>query len=224
VDAKMPEVDGFTLIEQIKQTLGLATATIMMLTSSGRRGDAARCRELGVSAYLTKPIGQEELRNAMVQALGAKLQGSGPPSLITRHSLREAKVALRILLAEDNLVNRALAQRLLQKRGHTVEIAGDGNEVLEKVKSGTFDLVLMDVEMPVINGFEATAAIRDGEKTTGSHLPIIAMTAHALKGDRERCLAAGMDGYVAKPIRVEELFKEIASLDPFFSARGKVVV
>ncbi len=212
VDSKMPEVDGFAFVEQLKQDPRLAPATIMM-TSAGQRGDAARCRELGVAAYLTKPIGQSELLNAILQVLGAKPEKTDQTSmLVTRHSLRERSKGLHILLAEDNLVNRTVVVRLLAKHGHMVETATDGREALGKLKSGNFDLVLMDVQMPELDGFEATAAIRDLEKTKGGHLPIIAMTAHALKGDRERCLAAGMDGYLSKPFRVEELLKEIESL------------
>jgi PAS domain S-box-containing protein len=210
VDAKMPDIDGFTLVQQIKQDPRLATATIMMLTSAGQRGDAAHCRQLGVAAYLTKPIGRDELLDAILQALGAKVQHVDEPSrLITRHTLRERRKGLRILLAEDNLVNRTLVVRLLEKHGNSVEVAADGREALVKLESGNFDLVLMDVQMPEMDGFEATAAVREKEKTKGDHLPIIAMTAHALKGDRERCLAAGMDGYISKPLHVDELLQEI---------------
>jgi len=213
VDAKMPRIDGFTLVEQIKQDPQLATATIMMLTSAGQRGDAARCRQLGVAAYMTKPIGRGELLDAILHALGTKARKPDLSSpLITRHTLQESKKGLRILLAEDNLVNRTLVVRLLEKNGNAVEVATDGREALDKFEAGNFDLVLMDVQMPEMDGFEATAAIREMEQTKGGHLPIIAMTAHALKGDRERCLAAGMDGYIAKPIHVDELLKEIESV------------
>jgi len=213
VDAKMPRIDGFTLVEQIKQDPQLATATIMMLTSAGQRGDAARCRQLGVAAYLTKPIGRAELLDAILHALGTKAQKPDQPSpLITRHTLQERKKGLRILLAEDNLVNRTLVVRLLEKNGNAVEVATDGREALAKFEAENFDLVLMDVQMPEMDGFEATAAIREKEKMKGGHLPIIAMTAHALTGDRERCLAAGMDSYIAKPIHVDELLKEIESV------------
>jgi two-component system, sensor histidine kinase and response regulator len=213
VDSRMPEVDGFTFVRQMKQDPRLATATIMMLTSAGQRGDCDRCRQLGVAAYLTKPIGQSELLDAILQALGAKNAANGEsPLLITRHTMHERKTGLRILLAEDNLVNRAVALRLLEKYGHIVESAGDGAEAMRKIKAGNFDLVLMDVQMPETDGFQATAAIREDEKARGGHVPIIAMTAHALKGDRERCLAAGMDGYIAKPFSVQELLMEIDNL------------
>jgi PAS domain S-box-containing protein len=216
VDANMPEMDGFALVEQIRRNPGLAGATIMMLSSASQSGDAARCRELGVARYLTKPIGQSELLDAILQAVGSKPQAvallSGPS---THLPLRERRKGFRILLAEDNHVNQLLAVRLLEKRGHHVQIAGDGSEALEELKKADFDLVLMDVQMPVMGGFEATAAIREMEKGTGKHIPIVALTAHAVTGDRERCLAAGMDGYVRKPIHPEELFEQIEALIPF---------
>jgi CheY-like chemotaxis protein len=187
----------------------------MMLTSASQSGDAARCRELGVARYLTKPIGQSELLDAILQAVGGKLQAVAPLSGPGIHQLPpERRRGFRILLAEDNLVNQLLAVRLLEKRGHHVQVAGDGREVLEKLKTAEFDLILMDVQMPVMGGFEATAAIREMEKGTGRHIPIIALTAHAVTGDRERCVAAGMDGYVAKPIHPEELLEQIEALIP----------
>ncbi|MBZ5569280.1 MAG: response regulator [Acidobacteriia bacterium] len=213
VDSKMPEMDGFTFIEQTKQDPRLTTSAIMMLTSAGQRGDAGRCRELGVAAYLTKPIGQAELLSAIRQVLGTKAENADPSSiLVTRHSMRERKLGLRILLAEDNLVNRTFAVRLLERHGYLVETACDGNEAVRKLLLESFDLVLMDVQMPGMDGFQVTAAIREKEKTRGGHLPVIAMTAHALKGDRERCLTAGMDGYVSKPFRIEDLISEIEAL------------
>ena len=213
VDSKMPEMDGFTFIEQTKQDPRLATAAIMMLTSAGQRGDAGRCRELGVAAYLTKPIGQSELLTAIRQVLGTKAENPDQSStLVTRHSMREHKLGLRILLAEDNLVNRTLAVRLLERHGYLVETACDGNEALRKLHRESFDLVLMDIQMPWMDGFQVTAALREKEKSCGGHLPIIAMTAHALKEDHERCLAAGMDGYVSKPFRPEQLIGEIEAL------------
>ena len=215
VDANMPEMDGFALVEQIRRNPGLAGAIIMMLTSASQSGDAARCRELGVARYLIKPIGQSELLDAILQAVGSKPQAVAPLSRPGIHlPLRERRRGFRILLAEDNLVNQMLAVRLLEKRGHHVQVAGDGREALEKLKTADFDLVLMDVQMPVMGGFEATAAVREMEKGTGKHIPILALTAHAVTGDRERCLAAGMDGYVAKPIRPEELFEQIEALIP----------
>jgi CheY-like chemotaxis protein len=221
VDANMPEMDGFALVEQIRRNPGLKGAIIMMLTSASQSGDVARCRELGVARYLTKPIGQSELLEAILQAVGSKPQAVAPPSQPSIHPpLREPPRGLRILLAEDNHVNQMLAVRLLEKRGHHVQVAGDGREALEKLKTAGFDLVLMDVQMPVMGGFEATAAVREMEKSTGRHIPILALTAHAIDGDRQRCLAAGMDGYVAKPIRPEELFERIEALIPSVPLAG----
>jgi len=207
MDMHMPGMDGFTLAERIREKPELSTATIMMLTSAGHRGDAARCQELGVSAYLLKPIRQSELREAIALVLGAKEQKGAIP-LITRYSLhdeREPSASLRILLAEDNLVNQRLATRLLEKRGHSVVVAANGRETVTAFERESFDLILMDLQMPEMDGFEATTVIREKEKATGSHLPIVALTAHAMKGDREKCLAGGMDGYLTKPIRPQEL-------------------
>ncbi|MGB2639777.1 MAG: response regulator [Candidatus Acidiferrum sp.] len=206
-DMHMPDMDGFALVEEIRQRPELATATIMMLTSAGHRGDAARCQELGVAAYLLKPIRQSELREAIARVLGAR-EHDGAIPLITRFSLHDARepdASLRVLLAEDNLVNQRLVVRLLEKRGHQVVVAGTGLEALKALEKEKFDLVLMDVQMPEMDGLEATAAIRKKEKSTGLHQPVVALTAHAMKGDREKCLAGGMDGYLTKPIRPQEL-------------------
>ncbi|HEV2350211.1 MAG TPA: response regulator [Terriglobia bacterium] len=214
-DMQMPDMDGFGLAEQIKRNHYLAGATIMMLTSGGQRGDAARCRELGVTAYLTKPVKQSELWEAILATLGKKPQEKERASLVTRHSLREVHRIYRILLAEDNPVNQTLAIRLLEKQGHTVLVAGTGREALAALQEPSargFDLILMDVQMPEMDGFEATTRIRKSEKLTGQRIPIIAMTAHAMTGDRERCLAAGMDGYIAKPIHQDELIRTMDSL------------
>jgi two-component system, sensor histidine kinase and response regulator len=212
-DASMPEMDGFALVERIRQNRRFAGATIMMLTSAGQRGDAARCRQLGVAAYLTKPVGQSELFDALVQVLGrGALEAQSSEPLVTRHSLREGRKRLRILLAEDNVVNQKLAVRLLEKRESTVLVASNGREAVAALEKESFDLVLMDLQMPGMDGFEATSAIREKETTSGTHIPIIAMTAHAMKGDRERCLAAGFDGYVSKPVRPQELFEAITAL------------
>jgi two-component system sensor histidine kinase/response regulator len=206
-DMHMPDMDGFALVEQIRQQPELATATIMMLTSAGHRGDAARCQELGVSAYLLKPIRQSELREAVARVLGAR-EHDGAIPLITRFSLQDARepdAYLSVLLAEDNLVNQRLVVRLLEKRGHRVVVAGTGLEALQALEKESFDLVLMDVQMPEMDGLEATAAIREKEKSNGLHQPVVALTAHAMKGDREKCMAGGMDGYLSKPIRPQEL-------------------
>ena len=209
VDTHMPGTDAFTLVEQIQQHASALKAVIIMLTAAGQRGDAARFRKLGVAAYLTKPITESDLFDAILAALGLKVEKPQVPVLITRHSLRESQRKLRILLAEDNAVNQMLAARFIEKRGHTVTVVGNGLQALEALETGSFDVVLMDVQMPEMDGFEATAEIRKREKLTGKHIPILAMTAHAMSGDRERCLAAGMDGYVSKPIRADELFREI---------------
>jgi signal transduction histidine kinase/DNA-binding response OmpR family regulator len=206
-DMHMPKMDGFALVERIRQRPELTTATIMMLTSAGHRGDAARCQELGVAAYLLKPIRQSELREAVARVLGAHQQEGAIP-LITRYSLHDAREpgnSMKVLLAEDNAVNQRLTVRLLEKRGHKVAVAGNGLEALAALRKESFDLVFMDVQMPEMDGYEATAAIREEERNSGRHLQVIALTAHAMKGDRERCLAAGMDGYLSKPIRPEEL-------------------
>ena len=210
LDAQMPEMDGFQMVEQMNRERKSSGATIMMLTSNGQLGDAARCRELGIAAYLMKPIGQAELLRAIHTTLNSASEQNAP--LITRHSLKETHNRLRVLVVEDNVVNQTLAVRLLEKRGHAVSVAGDGRQALAALEKEEFDLVLMDVQMPDMNGVEATVAIREKERSTGKHLPIIALTAHALKGDEERYLAAGMDAYVSKPIRTAEMFAVIEKL------------
>jgi CheY-like chemotaxis protein len=218
-DMHMPKMDGFALIEHIRRRPELSTATIMMLTSAGHRGDAARCKELGISAYLMKPIRQSELREAIARVLGAETPEGAIP-LITRYSLHDAREpgsSLKVLLAEDNAVNQRLAVRLLEKRGHRVVVAANGLEALAALKKESFELVFMDVQMPEMDGIEATVAIREEEKRSGEHVPVIALTAHAMKGDREKCLAAGMDGYLTKPIRPPEL-DEV--LEEYVKSRG----
>ncbi len=210
IDACMPEMDGFQLAERVQHDPRLAGAVIMMLTSSGRRGDAARCRQLGIAAYLVKPIRSSELMQALLTVLGQPA-GQSPP-LVTRHSLREARAGLRILVAEDNPVNQALILRLLEKEGHYATLARTGGEAVALAGTAHFDLVFMDVQMPEMDGFAATAAIRQREQTAGGHVPIVAMTAHALKGDRERCLAAGMDGYIPKPVSIAAIQAELQKL------------
>ena len=205
LDGQMPEMDGFTLAEHIQKDPELVGATIMMLTSAGHLGDAERCRKLGITGYLVKPVRQSELLDAICHLLGGEAKKESV-ALVTRHSLKEAKKRARVLLAEDNAVNRTLAIRLLEKRGYSVGVAANGREALAAFEKEKFDVVLMDVQMPEMDGFEATARIRELEKTTGTHIAIIAMTAHALKGDEQRCIEAGMDGYVSKPIRTNELY------------------
>jgi CheY-like chemotaxis protein len=202
-------MDGFSLMEKIRQDPEMPTATVMMLTSGGQRGDAVRCRELGISAYLTKPVRQWELREAILSVLGMDPQKNESAKLLTRHTLRQTRTRLRVLLAEDNRINRELVVRLLSKRGHSVVVASNGKLAVSALETQTFDVILMDVQMPEMDGFEATAAIRQREKAIGAHVPIIALTAHAMKGDRERCLAGGMDGYVSKPVQAEELIQAV---------------
>ena len=205
LDVCMPDVDGFSLCDQMRELLGPTDVTVMMLSSSGQSGDISRCHQLGVAAYLIKPVSQAELRSTIVNILSGKKNKShlkdvvaDTPSVVTGESLK-------ILLAEDNAVNQLLTVKLLQKRGHSVVVAVNGREVLANLRQAEFDLVLMDVHMPVMGGFEATALIRQEEKLTGEHIPIIALTASAMKGDREKCLAAGMDDYLSKPITAKEL-------------------
>jgi signal transduction histidine kinase/CheY-like chemotaxis protein len=209
LDCHMPEMDGFELVEEIRQRPELARTPIVMLTSAGQRGDAARRRELGITAYLTKPVNQSQLVESIQAALGHQAAGGAAPAPITRQSLRAGDSKLRVLLAEDNAVNQKLAVRLLEKQGHSAVVVGTGRATLEALDEQVFDLVLMDVQMPDMDGLEATAAIREREKADGKHVPIIAMTAHAMTGDQERCLAAGMDGYVSKPISGQALAAEI---------------
>jgi PAS domain S-box-containing protein len=207
-DMHMPNMDGFTLVEQIRGTPDLATATIMMLSSAGRRGDLERCRQLGLFASLTKPVRQNELRDAIVRALDRRGLHSSASKVaapaVERRAVAPATV-LEVLLADDNAINQRLAARLLQKRGHRVTVVGNGREAVDLLERSSFDLVLMDVQMPLLDGIAATTLIREREKGTGARQHIVALTAYAVKGDQDRCIAAGMDGYLAKPIRPEEL-------------------
>jgi PAS domain S-box-containing protein len=208
MDARRPDADGYAVVERIKYEPVLAKATVMMLSGATQSAEIARCQESGVAAYLTKPVLAQELLNALLRASGTvqgqTAEATGPEISPQPKATRN----LRILLVEDNEVNSNLVTRLLGKQGHTVVVAGNGREALAAVQNGpggVFDLILMDVQMPDMDGFETTAAIRARELLTGGRVPIIAVTAYAMKGDRERCLAAGMDGYMSKPIRVQEL-------------------
>jgi PAS domain S-box-containing protein len=210
VDAHMPDMNGFELAERLQCDPRMAGTVIMMLTSSGQRGDAARCRHLGIAAYLVKPIRKHELLLAILAVLDKSSHPVQP--LVTRHTIRESHTGLRILVAEDNPINQMLMVRFLEKQGHTPELAASGREAVALAQTGRFDLAFMDIQMPDMDGFAATAAIREREQGTDTHLPIFAMTAHALKGDQERCLAAGMDGYVAKPVRFDSLQQVLAGI------------
>jgi CheY-like chemotaxis protein len=207
VDAYMPGMGGFDLAEVIRAEPKLGGVKLMMLTSVGQRGDGERCRALGIAAYLPKPVSETEL----VEAAGAVLAGEGvlrdmeePARLVTRHSMAEARRSLRILVAEDNPVNQQVARRMLEKRGHTVEIVGNGREAVTAVEHGEYDVVLMDIQMPEMDGITATHEIR--RNATHASLPIIAMTAHALQEERQHFLAEGMNDHIPKPFKPHELF------------------
>ncbi len=219
-DSNMPDEDGFELARQIQNRRGLCGSLIMMLTSADRNDDQTRCQELSISAYLIKPVKQSELLDAIVQAVGTTTQLAGSAVSPTAPS-RTAEKSKSILLAEDSLINQKLAIGLLERWGHRVTVANNGVEAVSLSGSGTFDLILMDVQMPELDGLDATRSIRLREQQSGGHLPIIAMTAHAMKGDRELCLAAGMDGYLMKPIRAEQLFRQIEDLAGGISANAR---
>jgi CheY-like chemotaxis protein len=206
-DMHMPQMDGFGLVERIRKMEGLSEVAILMLTSAGNKGDALRCRELNLAVYLVKPVRRSDLRDAIARVLETRKHQPAPvlATGVPRENDRPSGKSWRILLAEDNRVNQALATKLLEKRGHEVIVVENGQEALAALDQSTFDLVLMDVQMPLVDGIEATIAIRAKETGTAFHQRVIALTAHAMKGDQERCLAAGMDGYLSKPIRPQDL-------------------
>jgi two-component system sensor histidine kinase/response regulator len=211
LDVVMPGMDGFTVLEHIRRRPEASRPTILMLTSADHREDVARCRELGAAAYLIKPIQASELRDAIGIALRISIERNGRQAATPAKPVEPAGRGLRILVAEDNAVNQLFTVRALEKAGHRVAVANNGKEVLATLEREAFDLVVMDVQMPVMDGFEATALIREKEKGTGEHIPIVALTAHAMKGDRERCLEAGMDGYLPKPVQKKGLLSAIAA-------------
>jgi two-component system sensor histidine kinase/response regulator len=200
IDRHMPGMDGFELIEHLQMLPGVVPATIMMLTSGGQRGDMERCAELGICAHLSKPVRPSELADAIRQAVGTPPVEAAPATQPDSAPARGLAPSLRVLLAEDNAVNRKVVTSLLEKRGHEVLVTTNGKEALAALEEGTFDLVLMDVQMPEMDGFEATRRIRLSEQGTAFHQRIIALTAYAMSGDRARCLEAGMDGYLTKPL------------------------
>jgi signal transduction histidine kinase/CheY-like chemotaxis protein len=204
IDAHMPGHDGFDLAAQVQALPELATARLLMLTSAGERGDARRCRELGIRGYLTKPVAQTELLEAVAGVLAAAPGDEAAPPLVTRHTIAEARRPLRLLLVEDNVVNQEVAAAMLRKRGHHVDIVGDGREAVEAVGRNAYDVVLMDIQMPEMDGLAATQAIRATPK--GKDQRIVAVTAHVSTTERGRCLAAGMNDYLGKPFRSHELF------------------
>jgi signal transduction histidine kinase/DNA-binding response OmpR family regulator len=216
LDGHMPDMDGFQVAEFLKGDVSVADTPIMMLTSSGARGDKARCLELGIPAYLTKPVKQSSLLDGIMNAVGVpapQVVSSGPTrekdGVVSSSAIENKGITfpLRVLVVEDNAVNQKLAMTLLKREGHDVVVAESGAEAISKSSESTFDLILMDIQMPEMDGLEATASIRESEKSTGDHIPIVAMTAHAMQGDRERCLNAGMDDYISKPIRKKELLR-----------------
>ncbi len=245
LDMQMPELDGFDVAKIIKDAPSGKDVRIIMLSSSGQRGDSDRCKEIGISGYLPKPIKQSDLFDAIMMTMG--LRSEEMPTVITRHKVYEARESFNILLAEDNLINQTLAIKLLETRGHRVTLASNGKEAVAAFKNGDFDLILMDIQMPKMDGFEATREIRKIEDRSqnsedrkqeeplrvasyelrvkdekpestepatrnpqrATRIPIIAMTAHAMTGDREKCIDAGMDDYVSKPIKPETLFSVI---------------
>ena len=207
LDAQMPDQDGFELAAAVRADPDLAATKLLILTSAGQRGDGERCRQMGIQAYLTKPIARADLIEAVGTVLLEAPPAGAAPALITRHSIAESRHTLRILLAEDNLVNQQVATAMLVKRGHQVDVVGNGREAVDAVGAREYDLVLMDIQMPEMDGFAATQAIRALPR--GRSLPIIALTAHALSGERERCLERGMTGYLAKPFKAHDLFAAI---------------
>jgi len=227
LDYHMPDLDGLQLAERVRDFPGVPASTIMMLTSGGQSGDVAKCRELGLAAYVTKPLSQRALYQVVAQVIGARNANPVPlptparkdPTAMTSPAPAPAPGGapgtLRILLAEDNFVNQKLAVTMLQKRGYRVAVANDGLEALASLEREPFDLVLMDVHMPNMGGFEATAQIREREQASGRpRLPVIALTALAMTGDREKCLQAGMDAYLTKPINARELFATLSQIRP----------
>jgi signal transduction histidine kinase/CheY-like chemotaxis protein len=208
LDVMMPGMDGFSVVEELHREKHLESTVVMMLSSADRQQTSGRCRDLGVEYYMTKPVRHLDLIATVRRALG-QAERSGD----TAHSAPEGSTtALRILLAEDNATNQKLATRLLENRGHAVTVVENGQQAVDITAADVFDLAFIDIQMPVMDGIGATEAIRERERTAGGHLPIIALTAHAMKGDRERFLAAGMDGYVSKPISVEELDRAIGEV------------
>jgi len=213
LDSRMPDTDGFKVAEQIRNRPEMAGATVLMLTSDNRAEDIATCRRLGFPDHLIKPITADKLLVTIRAALApAMSQPAAPGTVAAPRQRAAAGRSLRLLLAEDNAVNQLLAARLLEKQGHFVTVVGDGSAAIAAHATGSFDAILMDVQMPGVDGFEATAEIRAQESGAGGHVPIIAMTAHAMRGDEERCLVAGMDAYIAKPIDAERLARVLMSV------------
>jgi two-component system, sensor histidine kinase and response regulator len=213
LDYQMPDMDGIAVAQQIRSNPRFATATILMLSSGGGPEEAVRARQSGISICIFKPFKQSELLAAILEALGKASPQADPARAPASPVPREAVPPLRVLLAEDNAINRAVATRLIEKRGHIVVAVENGRDAVAAVEHQDFDLALIDVQMPVMDGLQAVGLMRHMEEETGrNHLPTIALTAYAMSGDRERCLAAGMDGYVAKTINADELFAVIKTV------------
>ena len=226
LDMQMPEMNGETLGKKIKQDPALKNVILILMTSMGERGDANRMKEIGFSVYLTKPVKQSQLYDSLITVSGTYMQREPPnirpAEIITRHSLAEdQKCRVRILLAEDNVVNQKVALSILKKLGYSADVVANGKEAVKALEAITYNFVLMDCQMPEMDGFEATQQIREKEKQTGCHIPIVALTAHAMAGDREKCLAAGMDEYLSKPINAAELFRVMEKLAPIVKAKEK---
>ncbi len=214
LDDHMPGMDGPAVVEQMRSQAWADATAIILLVATRRGGEANRSQELGVATTIAKPVRQTRLLDAILFALGQPQDSQeGRPGRLADRQARLTR-PLHALLADDNAINQHLVVRLLEKAGHKTTVASNGKEVLAALEHGTFDVILMDVQMPEMDGLEATAAIREKEKGTGAHIPIIAMTAHAMQGDRDRCARAGMDGYVSKPIQPERLFDAIAQVLP----------
>ncbi len=196
-------------MERIQQIPGVSPTIIMMLTPAGHHGEAERCGRLGVSAYVLKPIRNSELRAAILLALGCG-ETFSTHELLTQHDPQEHLRKLRILLAEDNAINQAVVVTMLKKMGHETTVACNGRDACAALEKASYDLVFMDVQMPEVDGLAATRKIREHEKETAAHIPIIAMTAHAMKGDKERCLQAGMDDYLTKPVSSAQMEETMA--------------
>src|SRR5260370_12701198 len=206
IDAQMPDADGLELAAWVRVEPAMAGVRLCMLTSAGQRGDAQRCRELGIEGYLTKPISRFDLLEAVSLILGSE-KPAGVADVVTRQSVGESRRQPKLLLAEDNPINQQVAAAMLRKRGHHVDVVGNGREAFDAVAREHYDVVLMDIQMPELDGLEATRAIR--ASPAGAGLRIVAVTAHASAGDKERCLAAGMDDYLSKPFKARHLFTAV---------------
>jgi CheY-like chemotaxis protein len=209
LDAQRPAMDGFTLAERIRAEPGLPVPVLMLLSSADLRSEIPRCRQFGVGYHLTKPVSRLALRDTTLRALGAISSLGGRPEGEAVGPAKKGASKLSILLAEDNPVNQKVATRLLEKRGHRVTTVGNGRRAVDAVENEHFDLVLMDVQMPEMDGWAATEEIRRREAGTGGHIPILALTAHALKDHEDHCYRVGMDGFVTKPFQPEQLYEAV---------------